>query len=330
MTVTTTTALGRPTSALGRSVNALGRAGTWWIVVALVVIGLVGVSQFGSATNLQNLLRQGSALGIVAIGQTLVILTGGMDLSVGALMGLVAVLANGTMAGRPENIPAAVAIAIVAGLAVGLFNGTMIVKTRINPIILTFGMLSVLQGLIFVYTDKTVGSSPPEFQALAYGSIAGIPTPALLCAVILVGAWALLRYTGFGRYLYAVGGNADHARRAGIPTGRVLLATYVLSSLLAAIAGLVLAARLGTGYTLAGLGFEIDAVVVVVLGGTALTGGRGGVIGTLAGLLVLSMVNNLLNLLAVSAYVQQVIKGVIVVAAVAVSGIAEHNRRNQR
>jgi ribose/xylose/arabinose/galactoside ABC-type transport system permease subunit len=302
------------------------RGGVWYLVLALAVVGLLAVPQFGDPNNLANLLRQSSALGIVAIGQTIVVLAGGIDLSVGALMGLVAVVANGTMQGNPDAIPLAIGLSLGIGLAVGLFNGLMVVLTGINPLILTFGMLSVLQGLVFVYTDRTVGAAPPEFQALAYGSFAGIPNSAWLLLALGLAAWAALRFTSFGRYLYAVGSNGDHARKAGIPTRAVLVASYVLCAVIAAIAGLVLAARLGTGYTLAGLGFEIDSIVAVVLGGTALTGGRGGVVGTFAGLLILSMINNLLNLLSVSAYVQQMIKGLIVVGAVVASGLADRRR----
>jgi ribose/xylose/arabinose/galactoside ABC-type transport system permease subunit len=206
----------------------------------------------------------------------------------------------------------------------------MVVLTGINPLILTFGMLSVLQGLIFVYTDRTVGSAPPEFQALSYGSFVGVPNAAWLLIGLAIAAWAALRFTSFGRYLYAVGSNRESARRAGVSTRTVAVASYVLCSLIAAVAGLVLAARLGTGYTLAGVGFEIDSIVAVVLGGTALTGGRGGIVGTFGGLMVLSIVNNALNLTAVSAYVQQIIKGLIVVAAVVASGLFDRRRRAGR
>jgi ribose/xylose/arabinose/galactoside ABC-type transport system permease subunit len=304
----------------------LQKGGIWSVVLALLAIGFLAVPEFSSTGNLQNLLRQSAALGIVAIGQTLVILTGGIDLSVGALMGLVVVITNGVMQGQAEAIPLAVLLGLGIGLAVGLFNGAMVVLTGINPLILTFGMLSILQGAVFVYTDRTIGRAPPEFQALAYGNMGPIPVPAIMLAIVAISAWILLRYTSFGRAVYAVGGNRDHARRAGVPTRAVTVGVYALSGFIAAVAGLMLAARLGTGYTLAGAGFEIDSIVAVVLGGTALTGGRGGVVGTMGGLFVLVLINNVLNLLAVSAYVQQVIKGVIVVAAVTVAGLAARRR----
>jgi ribose transport system permease protein len=300
-----------------RTVDLLTKGGVWWIVLGLAVIGVLAVPTFASTENLENLLRQGAALGIVAVAQMIVVLIGGIDLSVGALMGLVVVIANATMNGDPAAIPIAILIACALGLVTGLFNGLLVVLTRVNPLILTFGMLSILQGAIFVYTDRTVGSSPPEFSSLAYGSILGIPPAALLLVVVLVVARVVLASTTIGRTMYAVGGNADHARRAGVPTRRVVVGAYVACSLIAVLAGLVLAARLGTGYTLAGTGFTIDSVVVVVLGGTSLAGGRGTIPGLIAGLLVLSLLENVLNLLGVSAYVQQMVLGAAVVIAVA-------------
>jgi ribose/xylose/arabinose/galactoside ABC-type transport system permease subunit len=306
--------------------GAIRRGGVWTLVLALVLVSAVTVPEFAQADNVANLMRQSAALGIVAIGQTIVILGGGIDLSVGALMGLVAVVANGTMQGDPAMIPVAIILALGIGLAVGLFNGLMVGLTGINPLILTFGMLSMLQGFVFLYTDRTVGAAPPEFQALSYGSSFGIPNATWLLLGLGLLTWLALRFTSFGRYLYAVGSNPDSARRAGLPTRSVTATSYVFSSLIASVAGLVLAARLGTGYTLAGIGFEIDSIVAVVLGGTALTGGRGGVVGTFAGLLLLSIVNNALNLTRVSSYVQQIIKGLIVVAAVVASGQLDRRR----
>lgn len=309
-----------------RIVETLIRGGIWPAVIALAVVGVVTVPDFASAENLQNLLRQGAALGIVATGQMIVVLAGGIDLSVGALMGLVVVISNGTMQGNPAAIPSAVLLALLLGALVGSFNGGMVVRTGVNPLILTFGMLSVLQGAVFVYTDRTIGSAPDEFKMLAYGSVLGIPYAAILLGIILAGTWVVLRFTTIGRYVYAVGGNADHARRAGVPTGLVIVGAYVACALLAAVAGLVLAARLGTGYTLAGAGFTIDSVVAVVLGGTSLSGGRGTVAGLIGGLLVLSFLENVLNLQGVSAYVQQIILGAAVVVAVAATSLPAPRR----
>ncbi len=291
--------------------------------IAVVLVGLILVSAlvspaFLSADNLVNLLRQTAPLAIVALGQTFVILAGGIDLSVGMLIGLVTVLGNGIMDGRPEYAAPIVVLGLALGLAVGLFNGLVVAFARIHPLILTFGMMSVLQGAIFMYTDRTVGVAPENFKQIAYGSVGPLPVPALLLLALLAFSWLVLARTPFGRYVYALGGSEISARRAGVNTTLVKVAVYVLSGLSAGIAGLVVAARLGSGYTLAGTGFELDAIVAVVLGGTSLAGGRGGVWRTLAGVLILGILSNMLNLAGVSSFVQQIVKGIVVIGAVAV------------
>lgn len=298
--------------------EALRRTGVWVALAVAVVVGTIAVPNFASAANLDAVLRQTAVLGIVALGQTFVVLTAGIDLSVGMLMGLVVVLGNGIMDGRPELIPVIVVVALGIGLLVGLANGAGVVVARVEPLIVTLAMLSVLQGAIFLYTDRTVGSAPPEFRALAYGSIGPFPTPSLVLAVLAALCWVVLAHTPFGRYVYAVGSDRQSARRAGIPTGAVIIAAYVVCALLAAVAGLVLAARLGSGYTGAGFGFDLSSIVAVVLGGTALSGGRGGVLGTVAGVILLSLIANMLNLLGVSPFTQRIANGLIVILAVAI------------
>src|SRR5690606_21904851 len=180
--------------------------------------------------------------------------------------GLVTVLANGIMAGDPGLIPVVVLVALVCGLVTGLANGLGITLARVDPLIVTLAMLSVLQGAIFLYTDRTVGSAPQEFRELAYGSIGPVPVPAIVVGVLAVACWVVLTRTPFGRYVYALGSDPLNARRAGIPTDRIRLAAYVVCSLLAAVAGLLLAARLGSGFTGAGAGFELSSIVAVVVG----------------------------------------------------------------
>jgi ribose transport system permease protein len=287
------------------------------VLAALIVIGSLISPAFLTPDNLGNLLRQTAPLAILATGQTFVILAGGIDLSVGMLIGLVTVLANGIMNGRDDLVVPVVLLGIGLGLAVGGFNALVLRVARIHPLILTFGMLSVLQGAIFVYTDKTIGVAAETFKLLAYGAIGPLPVPALLAGGMAAAAWFVLTRTPFGRYVYALGGSEVAARRAGVNTARVQAAVYVISGLSAGIAGLVVAARLGAGYPLAGSGFELDAIVAVVLGGTSLAGGRGGIWRTIAGVLILGILSNMLNLAGVSSFVQQVIKGSVVIAAVA-------------
>ena len=257
-----------------------------------------------------------TVLGIVSVGQTFVILSGGIDLSVGVVMGLVTVLTNGIMNGDPTLAWSMVALGVAIGVAVGLANGVLLVLTRIDPLILTFGMLSILTGVIFVYTDRTIGSAPDNFRQIAEGAVGPFPILFLVMVAVALIAWVVLTRTRFGRYVYAIGGSEEHARRAGIPVGRMKLAIYGICGLYAGIAGVGLAARIGSGYTLAGQGFELDSIVAVVLGGTSLAGGRGGVLGSIGSVLFLTILSNALNLAGVSPYAQQVVKGLVVVAAV--------------
>jgi ribose/xylose/arabinose/galactoside ABC-type transport system permease subunit len=298
--------------------ESVRRYGVFAALGLTIVYGTVAVPNFASLANLDAVLRQVAVLGIVSLGQTFVILTAGIDLSVGMLMGLVTVLSNGIMAGDPTLIPVVAVLALVIGVVVGLANGAGVVVFRVNPLIVTLAMMSVLQGVIFLYTDRTVGSAPPEFRELAYGSIGPLPTSIVLLGILTVGSWVVLQQTPLGRYIYAVGSASPSARRAGIGVGRVTAAAYVICGALAGIAGLVLAARLGSGYTGAGAGFELDSIVAVVLGGTALSGGRGGVPGTVAGVVLLALIANMLNLLGISPFTQRVVNGLIIIAAIAI------------
>lgn len=298
--------------------EAVRRYGVFVALASTVVFGVLVVPNFATSANLDSILRQVAVLGIVALGQTFVVLTAGIDLSVGMLMGLVTVLSNGIMAGDPALIPVIVLLALVIGLAVGAANAIGVVIFRVQPLIVTLAMLSILQGVIFLYTDRTVGRAPAEFRELAYGDIGPLPTPFVLLVVLAIVCWVILRQTPLGRYIYAVGSDARSARRASIPVGRITAAAYLISGLLAGIAGLVLAARLGSGYTGAGAGFELDSIVAVVLGGTALSGGKGGVLGTVAGVLLLALVANILNLMGISPFTQRVVNGLIIIAAIAI------------
>lgn len=295
------------------------RYGIYLLLAGLVVFAASATPEFLGAENLANVLNQSAALAILALGQTFVIAAGLIDLSVGQLLGLVAVLTCDFMAGAPERAAPAILIALALGGAVGVVNGMLNNWLRIHPLILTFGMLSVLQGAIFSYTDKSVGEASPGLLWLAGGSIAGVPFSLLLVAIAALGAHWLFRHTRFGLHLRATGASEESARRAGIRVRRIALAAFVISGVSAGAAGILVAGRLGTGYPNAGTGFELDAIVAVVLGGTSFAGGRGTMAGTIAAVLVLGLISNLLNLLEISAFVQMTIKGAIVVAAILVN-----------
>ena len=290
--------------------------GIWAALIIAMAVAAVSAPNFLSALNIYDLMSAMAVLGIVSVGQTIVILSGGIDLSVGMLMGLVTVLTNGIMDGDPTLAWPMVVLGLAIGLSVGLANGVMLILARIDPLILTFGMLSILTGIIFVYTDRTIGSAPVNFRQIAEGSIGPFPVLFLVMLLVALIAWVLLTRTRFGLYVYAIGGSEEHARRAGVPIGAMKVAIFALSGLYAGIAGVGLAARIGSGYTLAGQGFELDSIVAVVLGGTSLAGGRGSVVGTIGSVLFLTILSNGLNLAQISPYAQQVVKGLVVVAAV--------------
>jgi ribose/xylose/arabinose/galactoside ABC-type transport system permease subunit len=291
-----------------------------WLLLAVTMTAAAGgIPAFRHPENIANLLRQSSVLGLLAVGQTFVIAAGMIDLSVGVVAGLVVVLSCWILAAgvAPEIVVLAGMLAL--GTGIGVFNGFLLNLLRIHPLILTFGMLSVIQGLIFTLTDRSIGRASPLLQDLANGSMLGVPQAALLLLAVVVVFHIVLTRTRFGHHLLAVGGNAESARRAGINVSRVRLACFAVSGFCAALGGLLLAGRLGTGYPLAGSGLELDAIVAVVLGGTALSGGRASIVGAIGGVLVLAIISNALNLLEVSAFVQMFVKGAIVVAAILVN-----------
>jgi ribose transport system permease protein len=306
-------------TALVARARPLGHHGIFALLLILAVVGAASSPEFRTPENVANVLKQSAALGVLAIGQSFVIVGGMIDLSVGQLAGLIVVLTADLMQGRPELTLPAILLALALGAGVGAINGWLNNRLRIHPLILTFGMLSILQGVIFVYTDRSVGLVSPAFRRIADGNVLGVPFAALLLAVLSLGAAFLLHRTRFGHHLMAIGGSEENARRAGIDAGRIKLIAFALSGLGAGVAGILLAGRLGTGYPNAGAGYELDAIVAVVLGGTALAGGRGTIAGTIAAVLVLGIASNLLNLLEVSAFVQMLIKGLIVILAILVN-----------
>jgi ribose/xylose/arabinose/galactoside ABC-type transport system permease subunit len=306
----------------------------WWfrnarqygivIVLLLAVVGaFIGVPDFNTEENLGNVMTQSAALGVLAIGQTFVILCGLIDLSVGQLLGLIVVLSCDFAAGRPEWFVAATAMALGLGAASGAITGMLNNWLRIHPLILTFGLLSILQGIIFLYTDRSIGQAPPQFSWLANAKLGGVPAAALVLALLTATAHLVLTRTAVGRHVYAVGGNEENARRAGIDTQGVKLFAFVISGVSAGFAAVLVAGRLGTGFPSAGSGYELDAVVAVVLGGTSLAGGTGNVVCTVAAAFVLGLISNALNLLQISAFVQILVKGLIVIGAILVNQPAE-------
>jgi len=279
-------------------------------LVAECLILALATDAFFTQSNLGNVLRQNAFTAILAAGMSLVILTGGIDLSVGSVVGLAGVLSADVLF-RGGSLPAGVAAGLLLGLAVGTVNGLAVTKLRVPPFIVTLAMMLLVRGAAYKYTDaRTISGLPPSFAALSQGALA-----AAIMAAVFALAWLLLMRTAFGRHVYATGGNAEAAWLAGIRVHRVLLAVYALCGLCAGLAGVLVASRLNAGYPKAGEFYELDAVTAVVVGGTSLFGGRGSIWGTLAGAFFIGILNNGLNLFHVETYDQLMVKGVVLLAA---------------
>ncbi len=272
--------------------------------------------RFATWDNLQNVTRQVSINAIIAAGMTVVILSGGIDLSVGAVMALSMTLtASSLLAGI--SMPLAIAIGLATGAACGAINGLLIAYGRLPAIIVTLAMMEIPRGLALLKTGGYPQSGlPSEFSWIGQGSLLGLQTPIVVMLVVFALLYAMLTYFPVGRYIYGIGGNEEAVRLSGVRVERTKLLVYTLSGMTAAIAGIVLASRLMSGQPNAGIGFELDAIAAVVLGGTAIVGGRGSLVGTLIGALTLGVLNNGLNLMSVSPYTQKVLKGVIILLAI--------------
>lgn len=273
---------------------------------------------FRSLGNIENILQQISVNGILAIGMTLVIVTAGIDLSVGSVLALSAVVATSFARGNEEghgyhSLVVPLAMGILTGLACGIVNGILIAKRRLAPFIVTLGMMTVARGLALVYSQGR-----PEINlSTAYDAIGdGLAGPGgIVMAAVLAGIF-ILHFTRFGRYVYAVGGNELAAKVSGVNTDRVLIGVYAIAGALAGVAAIVESSRVMSGAPSAGEGYELNAIAAVVIGGTSLSGGVGTMAGTIVGVLIIGVMNNGLDLLGVSSYWQQVVKGAIIVCAV--------------
>lgn len=276
--------------------------------------------------NLADILRQCSINGILAVGMTFVILAGGIDLSVGSLLALSGI-ASGLLAVAGHSLPLVLACGAGCGLLLGALNGVLIAGLRVPAFVATLGLLSAGRGLTYILSDGSpVVDLPAAYLALGSGGDGALGTPVLVFAGVALLAALLLRHSVFGRYVYAVGGNAASARTAGIAVRRVVFAVHAICGALAGLAGMIQAARTTSALPQAGQSYELDAIAVVVIGGTTLSGGQGGVGGTVFGVLLIGVINNGLNLLGVSSYYQQVFKGLIIVLAVLVDILRKRRR----
>jgi ribose transport system permease protein len=293
-----------------------------WVgpLVALLVMGAAlsfAARDFLTGDNLANVARQAAVIAILAVAETIVIIGGGIDLSVGSLTALTGVTAAVLMSsGTPMAIAAACLAGILCGLACGATSGLLTAYGRMPSFIATLGMMGIARGVAFVVTAGQNVTLPAAFPEFAAAEALGVPVPALVAAVVAVAAHILLSRTVPGRHTYAIGGNAEAARLSGIPVKRVVTILFALSGLLSGIAGLVLTSRLTIGQPTAGQGYELDAIAAAVIGGASLMGGQGTVPGTVVGAAIIGVLRNGLNLLNVEVFWQQVAIGVIIIAAV--------------
>jgi ribose transport system permease protein len=296
--------------------NHSGLLGVVVLVAAVFALGAALTDRFLSLGNILNVYEQSTDLALVSLGQTLAILTGGIDLSVGSLISLTSCLTSGLINGDPNRVMPVVLAVLALGTVIGLLNASLVIVLRVHPLIVTLGTGAILQGATLFYAMGPVGKVPRNFNFLAYGRIAGLPIGATIAVLLCILIALLLRYLPLGRQIYAVGDDDDAARLAGLRRSQVLLLVYGASGFCCAATGLYLVARFGAGQPYTGVNYTLTSITPVILGGTALSGGRGGVIGTLLGAYLISLVNNLLNFMDVSKHYQLIAQALIIILAV--------------
>ncbi|MMZ57941.1 Ribose transport system permease protein RbsC [compost metagenome] len=285
-------------------------------LVLIIIVLSIFADNFLTVNNLLNVFRQVSINALIAFGMTFVILTGGIDLSVGSILALSSALTAGMMAGGMDTW-LAVLIGLGAGTLMGAVNGLIIAKGRLAPFIVTLATMTIFRGLTLVYTDgKPITGLNKDFAILGKGYFLQIPMPIIWMIITFAVVYIILKHTTFGRRVYAVGSNEEATWLSGISTSKVKVMVYAISGLLASISGIILTSRLNSAQPTAGASYELDAIAAVVLGGTSLTGGKGWIVGTLIGAVIIGVLNNGLNLLNVSSFYQQVVKGAVILIAV--------------
>lgn len=286
-----------------------------WMLLAVCVVLAVASPVFATSGNLLNVALATSVTALLAAGQTFVIILAEIDLSVGAVLGFSAAITALTL--RHQSTVTAIVVGLLVGAGAGLVNGLLVTKTRMPSFIATLATMSVLGGLTLQLSQgNPIAVTDYDFQNIGQARLAGIPAPVWIMALVFIGFGVLLARTRFGRYVYATGDNAEAARLSGIAVDRVKILAFVISGVLAALAGFIVSARLSTAEPTAGTGLELEAIAAVIIGGTSLAGGRGDLVGTIVGALILGVIDNGMNLLDVSPFLQSVVKGLVILFAV--------------
>ena len=288
------------------------------ILLLMVAVASLLAPNFLTVTNLFNVIRQVSIVAIIGCGMTFVILTGGIDLSVGAVVGLAGAVCAGVMIAT-ESVFLGVLAALGVGIFCGILSGFFVAKCGIPPFIATLGLMTLFRGLVMIYTGGApISARVDSFNVIGRGSFLGVPIPIIILALIYIIAYFILQQTQYGRNVYALGGNKEATRLSGISTVKTEWVVYIISGFLSAIAAVVLTARLGSAQALGGSGYELDAIAAVILGGTSLNGGSGFVLPTVAGALIIGIIDNTLTLLNVNPHMTVVVKGAVILLAVLV------------
>jgi ribose transport system permease protein len=288
----------------------------WGVLVFVFVVSALVSEPFTGPRNLINLSRQSAALALVAIGQTFVLLSAGIDLSVGSTISLIVVVMAAIMEPTPESMFLTTLAGLGIGVGVGLFNGLAITRLKVSPFMVTLATLSIVRGLALQLRQQPQATIPNEYSPYFTGEIGGLPIPFIIIVVTTTIAAIVLRHTRFGRHIYAVGSNEVSTRLSGMPTDRIKVMAYMACGFMTGLAGIYWAARSRAGDPLSGENFAFDSVTAVVLGGTSLFGGAGSVWGTLAGVLVIGILGNIMNLTGIASNYQYIFKGILLIVAV--------------
>ncbi|MDA3949616.1 MAG: ABC transporter permease [Spirochaeta sp.] len=296
------------------------------VLAGMIVIASIISPVFLSPRNISNIARQISVITIMAFAQTIVIIAGMIDLSVGSVMALAGVFSVSAYQ-VTGSLLAAMLVGIAAGVVASMINGLFVTRMNVPPFIATLGMLTAARGVALLYTRGQNIYQLGEYVVLGQGTVMGVPTPIIFMLLVTVFIWYLLNHLRLGRYIYAIGGNQEAARASGIQIKRIKLITYMISGALVGMAGVLFMSRVNAGLPNAGIGFELDTISIAVIGGTSITGGVCTAIGTLAGAFIIGILNNIMNLVGIQSYIQAVVRGLIIVLAVAYDTRAKTKRK---
>ena len=290
----------------------------WVILAALIVACIIASPLFLTPENLRNVfLTQPIGLGLATLGQAIVVISGGIDLSIGSVLSLLSSLAAGLYRAQPGLHPVIVALFLIAlGAAAGAANGLIVVRLRVPPFMATLATMSLFQGAVLFYAPRTIGGIPKSYRFISAGVVAGIPFSIILFVVVIGACFYMLRMNRLGKHIYAVGSEPYVSQISGIPVRRVRFLAYLICGILVGVAAVFMTARFGGGGPKVGVGYELDSITAVVIGGVSLAGGAGSLLGTFAGVLIIGVFYNIMNLLSVNAYLQIVLKGVVLIVAV--------------